>query len=70
LALKKNSFEHSDYPVTLSIEMHCKAPQQIIMANYFHSILKDIFVVDENNPPHEYPTLNQLKKTFIIKVTY
>jgi hypothetical protein len=48
--------------------MHCSTPQQIIMANYFKTILVDIFIVDENNPPQDYPTLNQLKNKFIIKV--
>lgn len=38
------------------------------MAKHFESILVDIFVVDENNPPRDYPTLNELKDYFIIKV--
>lgn len=68
IALKKNSFQHSHYPVTLSIEMHCSKEQQLVMAKHFESILVDIFVVDENNPPRDYPTLNELKDYFIIKV--
>jgi hypothetical protein len=47
--------------------MHCSEPQQLIMAKYFRDILVDIYCVDENNPPADYPTLNQLQNYFIIK---
>lgn len=40
------------------------------MAKYFKTILIDIFVVDEDNPPRDFPTLNQLKYNFIIKVKF
>jgi hypothetical protein len=49
--------------------MHCTLPQQKVMAKYFRTILVDIYVVDENDPPYDYPTLNELKNKFIIKVT-
>jgi len=68
IALKKNSFQHSPFPVTLSIEMHCSLHQQKIMAKYFKTILVDIYVIDEDNPPNDFPTLNELKNKFIIKV--
>ena len=39
------------------------------MAHYFKTILIDIYVVDDTNPPADYPTLNQLKNMFVIKVS-
>jgi len=48
--------------------MHCSLNQQLIMARYFTEILIDFYIVDEKNPPETYPTLNQLRNTFIIKV--
>jgi len=69
IALKLNSFTSNPYPVTLSIEMHCGREQQLVMAKYFREILVDIFIVEENDPPVNYPTLRELKNMFIIKVS-
>jgi phosphatidylinositol phospholipase C delta len=65
--LRENSFKNSPFPVILSIEMHCSAKQQKIMADLFSEILKDIYIIDENNLPECYPSPNELKGKFIIK---
>lgn len=65
--LRENSFINSPFPILLSIEMHCSNEQQKIMANMFKEILKDIYVLNENDLPDQYPSPNKLKKKFIIK---
>lgn len=67
VSLKKTGFIMSDYPIMLSIEMHCSKDQQDKMADYFVSILQDIYVIDDVNPPEDYPKLKDLKGKFIIK---
>jgi len=66
-AIKKAAFVTSEYPVILSIENHCKDRQLDIMADYFISILEDLYVLDENKVPYDYPKLSELKRKFIIK---
>lgn len=66
-AIKRNAFIVSEYPVILSIELHCSFPQQIRMAKYFKEILQDIYILDSENPPKEYPSPEELKRKFIIK---
>ena len=65
--LRENSFKISPYPILLSIEMHCSAEQQKIMAFNFNDILKDIYKLDSKNPPDKYPSPKELKGKFIIK---
>lgn len=65
--MRQNSFKTSPYPVLFSIEMHCSPEQQIKMARLFKEILKDIYVIDEHNPPERYPSPEELKGKFIIK---
>lgn len=67
ISLRKTGFIMSDYPILLSIEMHCSKDQQDKMADYFVNILQDIYFIDENNPPENYPKLRDLKGKFIIK---
>lgn len=66
-AIKKAAFIMSEFPVILSIENHCKDKQLDIMADYFLKILVDLYVLNPDNVPADYPTLNQLKRKFIIK---
>ncbi len=47
--------------------MHCGPVQQKMMADMYREILKDIYVLDHNNPPERYPSPNDLKGMFIIK---
>lgn len=66
-AIRKSAFLASEYPVILSIENHCNKKQQDMMADLFKKCLSDIFVLDPENPPRDYPSPEELKKTFIIK---
>lgn len=65
--IKANAFTVSKYPVLLSIEMHCSPKQQDVMAIHFTEILKDLYILDEKNPPINYPSPEELKEKFIIK---
>ena len=47
--------------------MHCKAEQQKIMAKLFKEILKDLYILDDVDPPQNYPTPEELKGKFIIE---
>lgn len=66
-AIKTSAFKESTYPVILSIELHCSVQQQIKMAEYFKEILKDIYIINEENPPKDYPSPEELQEKFIIK---
>lgn len=66
-AIKTSAFKESTYPVILSIELHCSVQQQIKMAEYFKEILKDIYMINEENPPKDYPSPEELQEKFIIK---
>ena len=66
--IKENAFKKTDSPFFLSIEMHCGNEQQKIMSGYFKSILKNYWVPESDNIPQNFPSPNQLKNIFIIKV--
>ena len=66
--IKRTAFIKSDYPVILSIENHCNKENQIAMAELFKKILVDLYFIEEDTNLVKYPSPNQLKKKFIIKV--
>ena len=65
--LKKFGFVNSDYPIILSIENHLDHYHQKIMTKLFNEILVDLYILDQNNTPDFFPTLEDLKNKFIIK---
>ena len=67
LQLKKFGFVNSDYPIILSIENHLDKHHQTIMTKLFKEILVDLYILDQKNPPDYFPTLEELKRKFIIK---
>ena len=66
--IKENAFKNTEYPFFLSIEMHCGDEQQKVMANYIQTILVDIWIPENDGIPHLFPSPNQLKGKFIVKV--
>jgi hypothetical protein len=66
--IKENAFKKTDTPFFLSIEMHCGEEQQKVMANYFKTILVDFWTPEMDGIPEQFPSPNQLKKKFIVKV--
>ena len=65
--LRQNAFLNSPYPVILSIENHLSKKYQDIMANDIRQILKDVFILNEDNLPVNLPDLKEMKNKFIIK---
>ena len=70
LTIKENAFRRIDTPFFLSIEMHCSDEQQKVMANYFKNILVDFWTPDSDGIPDYFPSPNQLRKKFIVKVYF
>ena len=66
--IKENAFKKTDTPFFLSIEMHCGDEQQKVMAKHFKSILVDFWTPEMDGIPDSFPTPNQLKGKFIVKV--
>ncbi len=68
--IKENAFKKSEYPVLLSVENHCSPKTQLNMEKYFREILgsDNLYCVDPLNPPITYPSPNELKRKFIIKI--
>jgi Ca2+-binding EF-hand superfamily protein len=67
--IKEYAFRKSEYPVILSIENHCNDFSQNLMAAYFLEVFgrDNIYVLDVDNPPLQYPSPHDLRKKFIIK---
>jgi len=66
--IRKSAFVVSEYPVILSIENHCNEQNQIKMGSLFKEILQDLFVLKDDTDLVKYPSPNNLKGKFIIKV--
>ena len=66
--IKENAFKKTNSPFILSINMHCCDEQQKIMSEYIKSILVDTWIPEHDNTPQNFPSPNDLKRKFIIKV--
>jgi Ca2+-binding EF-hand superfamily protein len=67
--ISKFAFETSEFPVILSIENHCDKENQEKMGLMFNDILKDLFIIKDDTDLFIYPSPEQLKRKFIIKVS-
>ena len=67
--LKQSAFLDSPFPVILSIENHCDKVHQTYMAQYCKEILIDLYTFPVNPIPKYLPTLNELKRKFILKTS-
>ena len=65
--LKNSAFVNSDLPVILSIENHLDEKHQKIMVKQLKKILVDLYVVPFDQKPKYIPTLNDLRKKFLVK---
>ena len=68
--IKENAFKKTDTPFFLSIEMHCGDEQQKVMANYFKTILVDVWTPEIDGIPDYFPSPEKLKRKFIVKVKF
>lgn len=67
--MRKYAFVNSPYPVLLSIENHMNAQSQVLFVKKCKSILKDLYIIDHNNLPQQFPSPNELKGKFILKIS-
>lgn len=67
--VKENAFKKSEFPVVLSIENHCSRGAQLKMDKYFREVLgvENLYILDPQNPPLNYPSPMELKRKFVIK---
>lgn len=66
-ALKPYAFKVSDYPVILSLEVHCSPEQQARMAHHLTTILGDMLYVEPADGLTQLPSPEELKNKIIIK---
>ncbi|XP_059489127.1 1-phosphatidylinositol 4,5-bisphosphate phosphodiesterase delta-4-like isoform X2 [Neocloeon triangulifer] len=66
-AIKPYAFRKSDYPVILSLEVHCSAEQQARMAHHLASILGDMLYLEPVDDLVQLPSPEELKHKVIVK---
>lgn len=69
ISVKEYAFKKSEFPVIISVENHCSPVCQDLMQIYFIEVLgyDNLYILDPQNPPLQYPSPNELKRKFIIK---
>lgn len=67
--IQKHAFETSDYPIVLSLENHCSAPQQEVMAKHLVNILGNLLVTStsDDTMPSALPSPEEMKFKIMIK---
>eukprot|EP01134_Creolimax_fragrantissima_P000559 CFRG0559T1 len=68
-AINDHAWDTSDYPLILSLENHCSAPCQQIMADLFKEIMGDSIqsVIIDPTPGAPLPSPNDLKRKILLK---
>ncbi|XP_067931452.1 1-phosphatidylinositol 4,5-bisphosphate phosphodiesterase gamma-1-like [Watersipora subatra] len=66
--IKKYAWQHSEFPIILSIENHCSINQQKKMAEVFREVLGDeLLTAPVDKAAERLPSPNQLRRKFILK---
>jgi len=66
-AIKQFAFATSEYPLILSMEVHCSIPQQIQMANDLKEIFGDLMLYYEAEVGKPLPSPEQAKRRIILQ---
>uniref|UniRef100_K7F2W3 Phosphoinositide phospholipase C n=1 Tax=Pelodiscus sinensis TaxID=13735 RepID=K7F2W3_PELSI len=68
-SIRAYAFQHSAYPVILSLENHCGPEQQATMARHMRAILGDMLLTQtlDGLSPMELPSPEQLKGKILVK---
>ena len=66
--IKAKAFNFSEYPVIFSVENHMNAQSQQVFVQKCKEILQNFYVIDPNHLPRTYPTPEELKEKFIVKL--
>ncbi|QPH02326.1 hypothetical protein C2857_006535 [Epichloe festucae Fl1] len=69
-AIRDSAFAVSDLPLLISLEVHCGAEQQIMMANIMKEAWKGMLVNDDEIKDGVLPSPQELKRKVLIKVKY
>ncbi|TWU75786.1 hypothetical protein ED733_003656 [Metarhizium rileyi] len=70
MAIQKSAFTASDLPLIISLEVHCGAQQQVMMANIMKEVWSGMLVTDDEIRPGLLPSPDELKRKILIKVKY
>lgn len=69
-AIRDSAFTVSDMPLIISLEVHCGAEQQVMMANIMKEVWKGMLVTDDEVKSGVLPSPEDLKRKILIKVKY
>lgn len=69
-AIRESAFTVSDMPLIISLEVHCGAEQQVMMANIMKEVWNGMLVNESEIKPGVLPSPEQLKQKILIKVKY
>lgn len=67
IVIKQYGFKLSDYPIIITIELHCTADQQRVMANLIKKHLGEFLYTEKFTGIEKYPTMNQLRRKVLIR---
>lgn len=66
--IKAKAFSQSNYPVIFSVENHMDEKSQEIFVEKCKTILKNFYIIEENNLPKTYPSPLDLREKYIIEL--
>ncbi|KAF2669782.1 PLC-like phosphodiesterase [Microthyrium microscopicum] len=66
--INENAFRSSDYPLIISLEVHCNPAQQVVMVNRMHSIFGARLLTAPIDDSLTLPTPEELRNRILIKV--
>lgn len=69
-AIRESAFTVSDMPLIISLEVHCGAEQQVMMANIMKEVWEGMLVTEDKVKSGVLPSPEELKRKILIKVKY
>lgn len=70
VAIRDNAFAVTDNPIIVSLEVHCKPPQQLLMVKIMKEIWGKHLVAEPDVDPTALPSPGELRNKILIKVKY
>lgn len=64
---KEYAFKLTEYPLIITIELHCSPHQQKVMADIIKRHIFDYLYTSDYNHEETYPTMNDLKNKIIVR---
>lgn len=69
-AIRDDAFTASDLPLIISLEVHCRPEQQLLMVSIMKEAFSDFLAPELNVDAAELPSPESLKRKILIKVKY